>query len=76
MFSKELFGQRLKEIRLKSGETQETLANVLAINKSRISEIEHGNASTTVENVAIICQHYNVSADYLLGLIDYPTGID
>lgn len=76
MFSKELFGQRMREIRLKNGETQGDLAEILSINKSRISEIENGNASTTVEKVALICEHYNISADYLLGLIDYPSGID
>ena len=72
MFTKELFGVRLKETRLKAGETQADLAEILHINKSRISEIEKGVASTTPEKVAMICQHYQVSADYLLGLSDDP----
>jgi len=73
MFSKELFGLRLKEIRLKSGETQADLGDLLHIHKSRISEMEKGTASTTPEKVAMICEHYHVSADYLLGLTDDPT---
>ena len=73
MFKKELFGSRLKEARLKFGETQSDLADILHINKSRISEMEKGIASTTLEKVAMICEHYQVSADYLLGLTDDPT---
>ncbi len=72
MFSKELFGQRLKEARQKNGETQADLAVLLSLNKSRVSEMEHGIASTTPEKCALICQHYGISADYLLGLTDDP----
>lgn len=72
MFSKELFGQRLHEIRKKSGETQKALAVVIDVSPVQISEMENGKKTTTVEKVALICQHYNVSADYLLGLKDEP----
>jgi len=72
MFSKQLFGQRLKEIRSKNGETQPELGAFLGIGKSRISEIENGITSTKVENIVMICEHYRISADYLLGLSDDP----
>jgi len=72
MFSKELFGQRLKEARQKNGETQEELGTLLSLHKSRVSEMEHGIASTTPEKCALICQHYGISADYLLCLSDDP----
>ena len=32
----------------------------------------NGRRTTSFENLASICTHYNVSADYLLGLIDEP----
>ena len=35
-------------------------------------EIENGRKTTTKEKLALICRHYNVSADYLLGLTDEP----
>ena len=38
----------------------------------QISGIEKGIATTTAERIALICLHYNVSADYLLGLTDDP----
>ena len=73
MFSKELFGQRLRELRKQKGETQSDLAAVLGILKTQVSEMENGNSSTTLEKLALICEHYKVSADYLLGLSDDPS---
>ena len=70
MFSKELFGQRLKECRKKAGETQAQLSEVLSINKSRVCAMEKGINTTTAEKIALICEHYQVSSDYLLGLTD------
>jgi len=32
--------------------------------------LENGKVSTTLEKLALICEHYKVSADYLLGLDD------
>ncbi len=72
MFSKELFGQRISELRKDYGETQAALAEQLGIKKNQISEIERGNRTTSAERIALICEHYKVSADYLLGLTDDP----
>lgn len=72
MFSKEIFGQRLKEIRMDHNETQTDLALLLGVKKSQISVLENGIVSTTPEKIALICTHYHVSADYLLGLTDDP----
>ena len=72
MFSKEIFGQRLKAIRKEKKETQDDLALILDVGKSHISEMERGNRTTTAEKIALICGHYRVSADYLLGLSDDP----
>ena len=72
MFSKEKFGQRIYELRKASGETQEALGLLIGVKKGQISGIERGNATTTAEKIALICQHYKVSADYLLGLTDDP----
>ena len=72
MFSKENFGIRLREIRKGKKETQDDLAGLLGVGKSHISEMERGNRTTTAEKLALICEHYGVSADYLLGLSDDP----
>lgn len=70
MFSVEIFGQRLRIARKACGEKQEELGQLLGVGKSQISELERGTTSTSLERFALICQHYNVSADYLLGLTD------
>ena len=73
MSSKELFGQRISKIRTSQNETQAALAEILGVKKNQVSEIERGNRTTSAERIALICQHYGVSADYLLGLTDDPT---
>lgn len=70
MFHKEIFGQRLLQLRKEKKETQGQLAQLLGVGKSQICEIENGNTSTTLEKLVLICEHYNVSSDYLLGLKD------
>ena len=72
MFSKELFGKRLLEIRKSHGETQTALGKAIGVAKSRVSEMETGKQTTTAEKIALICEHYKVSSDYLLGLSDDP----
>ena len=72
MFSSEIFGQRLRSARKARGEKQEDLGQLLGVGKSQISEMERGSASTTLEKLSYICEYYNISADYLLGLTDDP----
>lgn len=72
MFSKESFGRRLLEIRSKSGETQEQIGAVLGVGKTQISQIENGLATTSIERLYKICEHYHVSPAYFMGLTDDP----
>ena len=67
---KDIFSQRLQTLCKSAGENQETLGAVIGIGKTGVSEMENGRKTTTLEKLAVICQHYNVSADYLLGLTD------
>ena len=72
MFIKEEFGQRLLKLRKEHHETQTDLAELLETKKSHISEMEHGKGTISLEKFARLCEHYKVSADYLLGLSDDP----
>ena len=72
MFSKELFGQRLRMVRRQKKENQDVLAEILMVTKTQISDMEQGKKTTTLEKLALICEHYGISADYLLGLTDEP----
>ena len=64
------FSRRLREIRTKAGESRQEQGEYLGVSTSQISEMENGRKGTTMERLILICKHYNVSADYLLGLTD------
>ena len=74
MFLKEQFGQRVSGVRKLHSETQKTLGEAIGMSSNNVSEMENGKKTTTSEKIAKICQHYHVSADYLLGLSDDPRG--
>ena len=73
MTTKEIFSQRMRELRKESGQPQKILAELLGVSINQISEMEKGTRMTTLEKLPVICRHYHVSADYLLGLTDDPT---
>ncbi len=72
MLHRDIFCIRLKKLRKERGEQQVDLAAAIGIAQTQISAIENGKQGTSFDKLAAICQHYNVSADYLLGLIDEP----
>jgi len=70
MTTKEIFSQRMRELRKETGQPQKVLAEVLGVSVNQVSEMEKGTRMTTLEKLPVICRHYKVSADYLLGLSD------
>ncbi len=72
MLHRDVFCIRLKRIRKERGEQQKDLAAAIGLSQTQISAMENGKQGTSFDKLAAICQHYNVSADYLLGLIDEP----
>ena len=72
MLHRDIFCIRLKKLRKARGEQQVDLAAAIGIAQTQISAIENGKQGTCFDKLAAICQHYNVSADYLLGLTDEP----
>ena len=70
----QISGERLREIRTESGESREALGKAIGVRLSQISEMENGRKGTTLERLVLLCRHYHVSADYLLGLSDRREG--
>ena len=70
MYHNELFGLRLRKMRKGAKETQKQLASLLGVSPNQVGEIENGRGATTLAKLAQLCEHYNISADYLLGLTD------
>lgn len=64
-------GKRLKEFRKNLNYTQDKLAQKLNVARSIVSKYEKGEFLMSTHFLYDICKKYNVSADYLLGKIDY-----
>ena len=65
-----MFGQKIKEIRLKSGLNQTDFAKKLNSTQSKVSKYEREELDLSTDLILLICKTFNVSADYLLGLYD------
>ena len=72
MLHKDVFCMRVKKLRKSRGEQQTDLATAIGATQATISDTENGRRATSFDRLAAICIHYNVSADYLLGLVDEP----
>lgn len=70
--NREISSQRLKEFRKKNNLTQNSLAQKLNISRSII--VYHENKRTIIGTPFLyeLCKKYNISADYMLGIIDKP----
>ena len=63
---------RLKEFRKENKLTQSKLANILETTQSVIAGFENGRNIIATPFLYDIYKKYHISADYLLGKIDYP----
>ena len=60
-------GERLRELRLTYGFTQQQVADYLEIDQSHYSKIEHGKRYIrTLHQLEDLCDLYNCTQDYLL----------
>lgn len=67
-----MIGQRLKEIRKSKGVTQDELAELLGVQKTTISSYESNKIDPVDKSKVMIAKRFNISLDYLLGVIDIP----
>ena len=63
-----MIGERLQEVRKDHGDTQKDLAAKLNVVFHTVSSWEQGKSEPSHELLVKICNLYNVSADYLLGI--------
>ncbi len=59
-------GDRLRDLRESCNLKQVDVANALFISNKILSSYERNISTPTIENLKILCEFYNVSADYLL----------
>lgn len=65
--------ERLKAIREDQDKTQREVAEALNTTRQQIGKYESGSQTMTIGRLKELCQFYQVSADYVLGL---PKGLN
>ena len=64
--------QRLKDIREDFDKSQEEIAKIIGTSQSYYAQYENGKRAIPFDRMIILAKYYNVSLDYLAGLIDTP----
>lgn len=64
------FAARLTELLSENKISKRELAKRIGVSATSISDWSTGRIQPTVENVYLICEYIQVSADYMLGLKD------
>ncbi len=67
--------ERIRELRIQHKQTQKQIATLLNTSQQAYLKYEKGTNEIPAWRIAILCEHYHVSADYILGLIDEPLPI-
>lgn len=67
-----MFGSRLKILRERENLSQAELARQMGISQTQISRWERGDVVPASDALRAVAQQFNVTADYLLGLVDSP----
>lgn len=64
--------QRMKDLREDHDLSQEDIAKVLQTTQEQVSKYETGRQMMGIDKYIKLAKYYNVSLDYLTGLIDSP----
>ena len=68
--SSNIIGERIKEVRNEYELSQSEFGKGISVSQDTVSLWEKGKSLPNTEYIILICTKYNVSADYLLGIID------
>lgn len=64
--------QRLRDLREDSDKTQSDVAEILQISRQHYALYEKGDRELPMHHFITLARYYNVSLDYLAGLVDTP----
>ncbi len=58
----------IRDLREDHDKTQQEIANILDTSQTMYARYERGANELPIRHLITLCQYYNVSADYILGL--------
>ena len=62
------YAQRIRNLRIDHDKSQAQIADVLGTSKNQVGKYERGEQEMPIKHLLTICNYYEVSADYVLGL--------
>lgn len=71
MFDVKIMGERIKKLRGK--QSQDECAKALGISRGALSFYENGERKPDADVIYVMAKHFDVSADYILGLSSEPS---
>ena len=66
------YRNRLRNIREDRDHTQAEIGKIINKSQQGYNHIEAGRAELKIEDLIKLCEFYNLSADYIIGLSDIP----
>lgn len=66
------YRERLRNIREDRDLTQAEIGKLLNKSQQGYNHIEIGRAELKIEDLVTLCRFYNLSADYIIGLVSKP----
>jgi len=66
------YRERLRALREDRDLSQAEIGQILNKSQQGYSHIENGRAELKIDDLAVLCRFYNVSADYIIGLAAKP----
>jgi len=66
------YRQRLRDLREDRDLTQADIGKLLNKSQQGYNHIEIGRAELKIEDLITLCRFYDLSADYIIGLINQP----
>ena len=75
-YNLEKSGERIRQLRMKSGLTQEKLASALNIDRSLLSHVEAGKRGCSVDLFVRFSEFFGVSLDMLVLGKEQPASLD
>lgn len=64
---KEILPVKLKQAREEAGMSQEQVALYIPVTRQTLSKYENGKVEPNIETLGMICDLYEVSADWIIG---------